>query len=202
MSKGPHTGMVRNDERRGRAKLLVSSRLSHARGIVFIAALLLASAACRTEQKNFTTAARDGVYVFEAENFRLVDAEIVDDREASGGQAVRIDTSRAFCSIDLVLPPGSYVARARARAEDSDHDEFYLSVGRAVAGLAPPLTHRYEFCPRVLEFRVDAPGREFLQFAAFSSRVPRGETGMLIDYIEVWEKAAWEKEEGTTDGHG
>ncbi|MBN2351023.1 MAG: hypothetical protein JXD23_00530 [Spirochaetales bacterium] len=171
-------------------------------GTVFFIVLLLASISCQTEQKPFKAAARDGVYVFEAETFRLADADVVDDPEASGGQAVLIRTSRAFCSLDLVLPPGAYVARVRARAEDAAHDEFFLSVGRAVADLSPPLSRRYDFCPQVLEFRVDAPGKEFLQFAAFSTRVPRGESGMTIDYIEVWEKAKWEEEKGTTDENG
>jgi hypothetical protein len=161
--------------------------------------LLLIAFSCSTERKYFKAQAPVGVYLFEAETFRLVDSEIVDDPEASDGKAVRIMSTRAFCSIDIQLPPGAYVARARARAEDEDHDEFYLSVGRAVARVAPAIFGRYDFCPQVLEFTVTAPGKSFLQFAAFSALVPKGETGAVIDLLEVWEKAKWEEEKGTTD---
>jgi hypothetical protein len=150
---------------------------------------------CQTDKNVFRAAAPEGVYQFEAETFRLVDADIIDDPAASDGKAVRIMTSRAFCSLDLDLPAGTYIARARALAADEDHDEFYLSSGKAVALLAPGDFGRFVYCPQVLEFTITAPGRGFLQFAAFSHLAPEGQTGALVDLLEVWEKAKWEASE-------
>jgi hypothetical protein len=164
---------------------------------IFAIALIALTLSCRTEEQRYRASVPDGVYLFEAETFRLVDAEIIDDPAASDGKAVRILSSRAFCSIDINLPPGAYVARARARAVDDGHDEFYLSVGNFSAKLTPEAAGRYAYCPAVMEFRINAPGRDYLQFAAFSSAVPQGETGAVVDLLEVWEKTKWE--ERTTD---
>jgi hypothetical protein len=131
--------------------------------------------------------------LIEAEAFRLVDSRIVDDPQASDGKAVTMLTARAFCSFELNLAPGSYVAVARVRAPDEEHNELFLSSLTATVGLdAGDVFNRYTYCTQVLEFDLTSTVKDYIQFAAFSRLKPKGESGVTVDYVIICEKSRWE----------
>ena len=149
--------------------------------------MLILSFSCQTEEaKAGLIKPAQKVLALEAEHFRLLDAQVIDDPAASNGGAVRIKTERAFCSIEFSLPPGQYIVRVRAKAPDEAHDEFYLTVGAMTVLLKPVVLNRYDYCDNSIEFSVLNPGNSFVQFATFPAGKPVSETGMLVDVVEFW----------------
>jgi hypothetical protein len=131
--------------------------------------------------------------LIEAETFRLVGSKIIDDPEASGGKAVTMYTARAFCSYELDLDPGTYVAVARVKAPDDEHDELYLSALNSLAGLdTDGVYNRYRYGNKILEFTIVENTMDYIQFAAFSTLNPKGKEGVTVDYIIICEKSRWE----------
>jgi hypothetical protein len=171
-------------------------------GIVLLAASLFAVAlsatGCATQKAppvraTFKATAPEGMLLVEAEAFRLVDAKIIDDPDASDGRAVVLRTPRAYCSFELDLAPGAYVAAACVRAADDQHDEFFLSTLDSLAGLNPGGRFgRYVLCSKIIEFTITKSVKDYIQFASFSSLQPKGESGVIVDYIVICEKSRWE----------
>jgi hypothetical protein len=171
-----------------RMEVVVSGRILSA---ILFTALILVLLSCSSGKVN--SQLPDNVYsqgrlILEAEDFRLLDAEIISDPLASNGKAVTITSPRAFCSIEFNLPPGTYVAGAVVKAPDADHDEIFLSIENHTILVKPVVYNQYS-CPEFLQFTIDRPGKNFIQFAAFSSASgkPLGETGVIIDYVQILE---------------
>jgi hypothetical protein len=149
---------------------------------------------CQTEEIGKKPPANpnpQGLLVLEAEDFRLIEAEVVDDAGASNGKAVKILSQSAFCSTEFSLPPGTYIVNTRAKAFDPAHDLAYLSVGRDVIPINPVVYNQYAYCPQYLEFTITQAGKSFIQFATFASGKPMGDTDLVIDFFEIWEKDRW-----------
>ncbi len=152
---------------------------------------------CATEKpkppERYQAVAPDGMILIEAETFRLVDSRIIDDPQASDGKAVTMLTARSFNSFEINLTPGTYVAVARVRAADEEHNELFLSTLKSLAGLDTGVVfNRYTYCTQVLEFTLGQSVKDFIQFAAFSRLMPKGEAGVIVDYIIICEKSRWE----------
>jgi len=126
--------------------------------------------------------------LIEAESSRIIEAEVVSDRAAFSGQAVRLLSSRSFCSQDFFLREGTFIARARVKATSPGGAQLYLSIGSQTVLLQPASYGSFVYCPQLIEFRLTRPAPGFIQFAAFASGYPPIETTMLIDAIEIWEK--------------
>lgn len=164
--------------------------------IVFLLFLTLSCATEKTQPpQRYTAAVPEGMILIEAEAFRLVGSRIIDDPRASGGQAVTMETTRAFCSYELELDPGRYVAVARVKAPDADHDMVYLSSLQSLVGFdTGGVFNRYRYGNKILEFTLERTVKDYIQFAAFSSLNPKGEAGLTVDYLIICEKSRWEAE--------
>lgn len=148
--------------------------------------IALCFSGCLSEVIGSTTPPPGVALALEAEDFRLLEADVVADPRAFGGQAVKIRSIHSFCSADFFLQPGRYVVRIRIKAFDTAHDELYLTIGSMTIAVRPKHTGVYEYCPQRIEFTVTNQGQGFVQFATFPSGRPVSEIGMLVDTIEFW----------------
>ena len=125
--------------------------------IPIVVAYALAVACTTTTGPDPAIEGAESVLALEAEGFRLVEAEIVRDPAASGGRAVKIMTTRSFCSTEFTLPEGEYLVKIRVKAIDQDHDQFYLTVGTKTVQIQPTVYNTYAYCDQSIMFSLSAP---------------------------------------------
>jgi hypothetical protein len=96
---------------------------------VLIAALIIITQCSKPEYKHILS--------IEAENLTLTHAEIISDRQASGGKAVRLGSLDSTGTADITLEPGSYIMTAFENAYNPDQNGFYAGIGDSYTRIYP-----------------------------------------------------------------
>lgn len=154
-----------------------------------VGALLIAFTACASPEGKFKEKddIKSEIVVIEAENMDLTSAEIITEKGASGGKAIKMLSEEAMAGMELTLPEGQYAMNASIKTSDEMSDGFYLVVDDKVRR-----TNNYHFNQWVYGFKFiifDSDGKNpvTIQIASTWEGQKGKEFGMLIDYLEIVE---------------
>lgn len=126
------------------------------------------------------------VTIVEAEDMTLSSAKIMQEKDASGGKAIKMLDAKASASKELKLPKGQYVVNVVLKAQDFEHDGFYLSADDKVKRTASGHFHKaWVYGQKFLIFKSD--GKTPVTLRATSTWKDRElkEADMLIDRLEL-----------------
>lgn len=135
----------------------------------------------------FTKAAGD--IVLEAETFKLKNAEVVADNDASGKKAIKLLNADAEATLEVSLEPGTYILAVTEKSPDGDHDAFHAGIDDQYQRFFPDKYNVWQEVGKVLEFTVDKAGKKTVKIAVNWPGVKKkGEDGMLIDKVVLKKK--------------
>jgi len=127
--------------------------------------------------------------VLEAETFKLKNAEVVADNDASGKKAIKLLNADAEATLEITLEPGTYILSVTEKSPSGDHDAFYAGVDELNQRFFPDKYDVWQEVGKVLEFEVAKAGKKTVKIAVNWPGVKKkGEDGMLIDKIVIKKK--------------